>query len=230
MPACTLTTTLDRKLAMLRLASAALPIGAFAYSQGLECAIAEGAVRNAAHADDWLRGVLEHSVLSGDVPLLARMHAAYSLPDPKRVIDLSDTWRALRSTRELRDEDRQLGLALLRLLAGQGHTPGERASAPRQPTFGFALAFAAVTWGLEAESLALSYCFSWCESQVGAAIRLVPLGQSEGQTILSRLLAIAAAGLESALRAPDDEIASSVPGQALYSSWHETQYTRLFRS
>jgi urease accessory protein len=87
-----------------------------------------------------------------------------------------------------------------------------------------------VTWGLDAESLAATYCFSWSEAQIGAAMRLVPLGQTQAQAVIATLLGIIASQLGSALALADDEITSTIPGQALCSAMHETLYTRLFRS
>jgi len=221
---------LNRQLSMLRLGSAALPIGAFAYSQGLETAIALGKVRDVAATVDWLRGLLAHSLLSSDVPLLARLHGAWTGLDVPKLSYWNHRWRAMRATRELRDEDRQLGTSLLRLLARQGIEYADAQAITGPPTLGLAMSLAAVTWGLDPQSLGATYCFAWAEAQVGAAVRLVPLGQTEAQTVISRLLPEIAAGLISSLNLEDDQITSTVPGQTLCSALHETLYTRLFRS
>ena len=221
---------LNRHLSMLRLGSAALPIGAFAYSQGLETAIAQGKVRNVAATVDWLKGLLEHSLLSSDVPLLARLHGAWTGLDVRQLNYWNHQWRAMRATRELRDEDRQLGASLLRLLARQGIEHADAQAITGQPTLGLAMSLAAVTWGLDPQALGTTYCFAWAEAQVGAAVRLVPLGQTEAQTVISLLLPVVAAGLMGSLNLEDDEITSTVPGQTLCSALHETLYTRLFRS
>jgi urease accessory protein len=104
---------------------------------------------------------------------------------------------------------------------------GGRAAAP---SFGFAFALAGWHWGLTVEQLAYAYCFSWCEAQLGAATRLVPLGQTEAQCILSHLLEVAARQLASSVEVAPSEISSTVPGQVLYSAQHELLYSRLFRS
>ena len=215
---------------MLRLGSAALPIGAFAYSQGLESAILQGAVRNCADTEAWLGGLLTHSILTCDAPLLARMHTAWSATDWVPLEDWSAQWRAIRSTRELRDEDRQLGMSLLRLLRRQGVEHANSWLRRAEPSLGIAFSLAGHTWGLAVRDLLATYCFAWCEAQVGAAIRLVPLGQTEAQGIMTQLLAIAAQGLEASLDLEDHQISSTVPGQTLHCIWHESLYTRLFRS
>jgi len=218
-----------RLLSMLRLGSAALPIGAFAYSQGLESAIADGVIRDAEQAETWIRGVLEHSLLSCDIPLLRALLAAFESSDPSKLETLDDRWRATRGTRELREEDRQLGASLMRLLSRQS-SPYEAVRRASSPTFGCAFAYAGFIWGLDARLLAHSYCFAWFESQVGAAVRLVPLGQTEAQSVLSHLIETAARGLDSYLERDERAISSTTPGQWLHSVRHESLYSRLFRS
>jgi len=218
-----------RMLSMLRLGSAALPIGAFAYSQGLESAIADGVIRNAEQAESWIRGVLEHSLLSCDIPLLRALLTAFETSDPSRLESLDDRWRATRGTRELREEDRQLGASLLRLL-GRQTSPYQALRRASSPTFGYAFAYAGFIWGLDARLLGHSYCFAWFESQLGAAVRLIPLGQTEAQAVLTRLIDTAARGLDKHPERDEGAISSTTPGQWLHSVRHESLYSRLFRS
>ena len=218
------------RLAMLRLGSAALPIGAFAYSQGLESAVERGWVRCAADAEHWIGGILRHSVLTADVPLLVDMYEAWCRRDTAAIAHLTAQWRAYRATRELRNEDRQLGIALLRMLARQNIDAAAEHMNQVRPTLGGAWSLAGAAWGLSAAELAACYCFAWCEAQVGAAIRLVPLGQFEAQNVLSHLLTSAAGVLDRDPDALSTAIHSTVPGQALCCAWHESLYSRLFRS
>jgi urease accessory protein len=217
-------------LAALRLGSAALPIGAFAYSQGLEQAVELGAVRDGESAEAWIVGLLQASLLTADVPLLSRLHAAWSNADTGAVRALSGRLFAMRPTRELREEERQLGGALFRLLERSGLSSASGWSREPRATLAAAFALAAVTWQLPAEAAAASYCFAWAEAQVGAATRLVPLGQSAAQAVLSFALQAIERGLPHALSLPDTEIAATALGQALLSASHETLYSRLFRS
>ena len=218
-------------LGMLRLGSAALPIGAYAYSQGLESAIASGVLTEGAAIEQWLVGVLEHSVLTSDVPLLVRLHAAWANTNHHALCYWNEYWRAMRATRELREEDRQLSVSLLRLLKRQGFKQAESCAAevPR-PCLGCAFALASIAWGIGTREMAAAYCFSWCEAQVGAATRILPLGQSEAQGVLGTLLQRAAFGLDASLRLRETEITSTIPGQIMFCTWHESLYTRLFRS
>lgn len=217
-------------LAMLRLGSAALPIGAFAYSQGLEQAVAVGAVHDAESASVWVTGLLSSSVLSGDVPVLVRLAAAWAEERAADVRRWNDFLYATRPTRELREEERQLGSALFRLLARLGHDRARPWQADPRATLASAYGLAGLVWGVPAPELALAYAFAWAEAQVGAATRLIPLGQSDAQRVLSAAVACLSEGLPAALDVTDDTIAHTAPGQALLSAAHELQYSRLFRS
>lgn len=217
-------------LAALRLGSAALPIGAFAYSQGLEQAVERGSVRDGPSAERWIVGLLTGSVLSADVPLLIALHRAWSQADDAEVRRLNALLFALRPTRELREEERQVGGALFRLLARQGIERGDVWSRDPQATLASAFALAATSWQLPAEAAAASYCFAWAEAQIGAATRSIPLGQSAAQTALAGALFIIQAELPRALLLEEHEISATAFGQALLSATHETQYSRLFRS
>jgi urease accessory protein len=217
-------------LAALRLGSAALPIGAFAYSQGLERAVEVGVVHDAASAERWIDGLVRCSLLTADVPILLRLHRAVSGGDAAEVSRLSDFLYALRATRELREEERQLGGALFRLLAQLGVSAPCAEACRARPTLPAAFAQAAVSWGVSADAAVESYAFAWIEAQVGAATRSIPLGQGAAQRVLGALLLTLAEGLPAAKQLGEDAISATAPGQALMSAAHETQYSRLFRS
>ena len=217
-------------LRLLQLSSAALPIGMFAYSQGLEQAVALGEVKDRTTVRDWATGLLEHSVLTSDVPLLLRLYDAWRDGAGERVRSYNDRLFACRGSGELRAEERQLGSALARLLSRLGISEAERWTIDDRVTFATPFALAAVTWSIPRTQAALGYAFSWAEAQVGAATRLVPLGQTDAQLVLSHLLDRISAGLSASFRLSDAEIGASTPGQALLSALHETQYCRLFRS
>jgi len=217
-------------LRLFQLSSAALPIGAFAYSQGLEQAVAFGDVSNRDSALAWISGMLERSVLRLDVPVFARLHRALSLGDSASVRCWNDYLFAARGSAELRAEERQVGSALARLLFREGVAAAEPWVADPRVTLATGFALAGVAWRAPAAEGALSYIFAWAEAQVGAATRLIPLGQTDAQRALGQLIERAAAGVQVALALPDDELSSTTPGQLLLSALHETQYSRLFRS
>jgi len=206
----TMTTSIDPRL--LQLASPALPVGAYSYSGGLEAAIEAGIVRDAASARRWIGDVLEHSVMRMEAPLLLRMIEA-----PRD--EWNETFLASRETAELRAEAVQMGYSLNRLLPELGIEPCPY----EEPSFPAVFAHAVRAWGLGAREALTAYLWAWLENQVMAAVKAVPLGQTDGQKML---LALGAR-----LQDVDEEAPGNfAPGLAMLSSRHETQYSRLFRS
>jgi urease accessory protein len=217
-------------LRLFQLSSAALPIGAFAYSQGLEQAVALGDVKCRDTSIAWTVGMLERSVLSLDVPVFARLFRAFAEGDAASARRWNDYLFAARGSAELRAEERQLGSALTRLLAKEGVEAAAGWVSDRRVTLATGFALASVTWTAPLPQAALAYIYAWAEAHVGAATRLIPLGQTDAQRALSVLIEHAAAGIDAALLRADYELSSSTPGQVLLSALHETQYSRLFRS
>ncbi len=217
-------------LRLFQLSSAALPIGAFAYSQGLEQAVALGDVKCRHTALAWISGVLERSVLRLDLPIFARLHRAFAVGDAAAIRRYNDYLFACRGSAELRAEERQVGSALARLLSREGVVAATPWLSDARVTLATSFALASVAWSAPLSEGALSYGFAWVEAQVGAATRLIPLGQTDAQFVLSALVTRLAAGVDAALALGDDELSSTSPGQLLLSALHETQYSRLFRS
>jgi urease accessory protein len=217
-------------LRLFQLSSAALPIGAFAYSQGLEPAVELGDVDSAESSLRWTLGMLDRSILRLDVPVLGRLHRAALEHDSASVRKWNDYLFAARGSAELRAEERQVGSALARMLTREDIAAAESWVRDPRVTLATCFALAGVAWSAPVVDVALSYTFAWAEAQVGAATRLVPLGQSDAQRVLGSLIERAASGVAAALALPDSELGSTTPGQVLLSALHETQYSRLFRS
>jgi urease accessory protein len=220
---------IDGLLAAMRLASPALPIGAYAYSQGLEQAVERRAVTSRATAEAWILGVLRHAVARLDLPLLARSWEAWLDGDELEAARLDAWLLAGRESRELQAEERHLGAALIRLLRD---TSTERDPLPATSPQSYVVAFslAAVRAGLDQTSTLTSYSFAWLEHQVSAATRLVPLGQTDAHRVLMACISEVAPLVGRALDVPEEAIGTSTPGLAIASALHETQHTRLFRS
>jgi urease accessory protein len=214
----------------MQLTSAALPIGAFAYSQGLESAVERGEIRDSAGVWQWMTGLLEHSLMTSDVPVLLRLHSAWAADDARAIRRWNDFLFACRGSAELRAEDRQVGAALARLLDRLDLGEARAWIADDRATLATPFALASVRWQITAPASALGYAFAWAQSQVGAATRLLPIGQSDAQIVLSSLLARIETKLGESLTLSDNQLGSSTPGQLLLSALHETQYSRLFRS
>jgi urease accessory protein len=233
MPTAPITTTRRRSsralLRLCHLVSPALPIGAYAYSQGLEYAVHAGWVHDEAGTFDWLSGLASRAVGCLDLPVLLRLHDAWTRDDPARVARWNAELIASRETRELREEERHLGRSLARVLAALD-VPEAAAWLEPAPAFATMFTLAAVRWDIGADDAACGYLWAWCENQVLAAIKLVPLGQTAGQRLLHQLSELIPPIAERAGDIADGQIGTSGVSQALASCRHETQYSRLFRS
>lgn len=217
-------------LRLYQLISPALPVGAFTYSQGLEWAIECGWVSDNTSLEQWLASVLEHSVVSLEIPVLTRLLAALRCGDDSGF----DRWCryliAARETSELRAEERQRAQALMRLLPALEVPLPESVRAGSEMTQLGGMALAAQHWNIDGRDLCRGYLWSWLENAVMTGVKLVPLGQTEGQQLLMRLTDRLPSLLDRALEVEDAEVGSSTPALAIASSLHETQYSRLFRS
>jgi urease accessory protein len=218
-------------LRLLQLASPALPIGAFAYSQGLEQAVELGWVRDEATARGWIFGLLGGPMASLDVAVLIRLHAAFREGDVESVSKWSAFLVACRETAEFRAEEHQLGTGLARVLKSLGVAAAEPWIDREDATYATLFALAGLTWGAPCRATALAFLFAWTEAQVGASTRLIPLGQTAAQRIVAEATATAIpAAIELSLRLVDEDVGFLAAGQVVASALHETQYTRLFRS
>ncbi len=217
-------------LRLLQLASPALPIGAFAYSQGLEAAIELGSITDEASARAYLTGILADGMARLDLPILSRLYAAFVTNDERTAERWSERLPASRETAERRLEDQQLGRALSRLLAYQGIVEAAGWHKRASLTHAAMVALGGARFGVPEGALVLGFAFSWAENQVGALSRLVPLGQLAAQRVLSSVASAIPTAVELAASLPDTELGATLPGLALASAFHETQYTRLLKS
>jgi urease accessory protein len=217
---------------LLQLASPALPIGAYSYSQGLEWAVQANWVHDAASAKQWIGDVLSFVIARGDAPILARLLRTAGT-DWRAFAQWNAWFRASRESAELRAESEQMGRSLLALMSDLGllDTAASEILPTLQPiTLPAAFALAVRAFEVPTVPALAAYVWSWLENQVMAAVKLVPLGQVAGQKLLVALGARIPAVVDAALAAADDDISTFGPGLALASASHETQYTRLFRS
>ena len=217
---------------LMWLASPALPIGGFSYSEGLEAAVDTGRVTCEADATSWLLDQLHLSLARADLHAVAQAIAAWREADHLRIAELNAWVLQTRESSELRAQSEQMGRSLLEWL--RNHTtaqPGQiDVLAALQPSYPLAFALAASATQAPVRDCLLAYAFGWAENMVQAAIKSVPLGQSAGQRILSALTAQIPAAVDNALTQDDAQRQAFSPMLAILSARHETQYSRLFRS
>jgi len=229
----TITTMHDTSLLQLMwLASPALPIGGFSYSEGLEAAVESTRVTTESDASSWLLDQLELNLARGDLVVVAQAMPAWQAADATRIAALNAWVLQTRESAELRAQTEQMGRSLLEWL--RNHTTATPAQigllAELQPTYPLAFALAASATGAPVRDGLLAYAFGWAENMVQAAIKSVPLGQSAGQRILSALTAAIPAAIDHALSVPEHKRQAFFPMLAILSARHEVQYSRLFRS
>lgn len=221
-------------LRLVWLASPALPVGGFSYSEGLEAAVDAGLVTGEASAREWLCDQLALTLARADLPLLAQAFDAWQRGDAERIAALNDWVRCTRETSELRLQAEQMGRSMVEWLRnGDGRDDPRLATLAAlqpAPTWPVAFALAAVQGGAPVASALLAHAFGWAENLVQAAMKAVPLGQAAGQRILQAVSERIPAVVEQALATGDDARQSFAPGLAILSARHETQYSRLFRS
>lgn len=222
-----ITTTDAALLRLLQLSSASLPVGGYAFSQGLEYAIDAGWVSNLEQTRDWLSLQLRESLTQVDCPILLRCHRALERRDTQQLHYWNHYALACRETRELRLTDTATGNALVRLLA---QLQIEQPLQGGDVSFIAAFAIAAHHWQLNEEASVLGLVWAWLENQVAAATKLVPLGQTQAQQLIGEIQQQVPAAIARAQHLPDSELGAGLPALAIASAKHEHQYSRLFRS
>jgi len=221
-------------LQLWRLISPALPVGSYAYSQGLEYAIESKWVGDESTCLEWLEGILKNNLAYLDIPILKRFYhiwgKEYKLDSHQALEYWSAYLSASRETNELLLEDQQIGDALARLLTDIGFEHAQVWQQHPKCSYSLMFALAGQQWEIPISDLALGYTWSWCENQVAVAMKAIPLGQTQGQKLLGTLMPIIHTVVETGLKIKDDGIGRTCPGQVMASALHEQQYSRLFRS
>jgi urease accessory protein len=224
---------LDSSLMQLMwLASPALPIGGFSYSECLEAAVDTARAATESEASIWLIDQLHMTLARSELPAVAQAIDAWRADDQPRIAELNAWVLQTRESAELRAQTEQMGKSLLEWL--KNHTTATPAQiallAAQEPTYPIAFALAASATQAPVRECQLAFAFGWAENMMQAAIKAVPLGQSAGQRILSALTAEIPSAVDYALGVSDDTRQAFSPMLAILSSQHEVQYSRLFRS
>lgn len=222
-------------LQILWLASPALPVGGFSYSEGLEATVDAGLVHDEASAAAWLTDQLHLALARSDLAVVAQAIPAWRRNDLARINELNHWVLQTRETVEFRLQTEQMGRSLLewsRQLGELGAGVFEQLQSAQldPPTYPVACACAAASADASVRDSLVGYAFGWAENMVQASIKSVPLGQSAGQRTLARLAQDIPLAVDHAMALPDAERQAFSPMLAILSARHETQYSRLFRS
>jgi len=219
---------------LLQLASPALPVGAYTYSQGLEWAVESGVISNEATAGHWITDLMQHGIGRYEAPLVSALMQAWTAGDGAEIARLNNEFLASRESAELRAETAQMGFSLNRLVRDL-RDPGlasveSTLSNLGEIAFPTGWAGLAACWKIAPEAALTAYLWSWAENQVMAALKAVPLGQAAGQRLLAELGGRIPAVAVDAQKLPEMQWSNFTPAFAIACARHETQYSRLFRS
>ena len=222
-------------LGLMWLASPALPVGGFSYSEGLEAAIDTGMASYEAALRSWLLDQLALTLTRSELPVLAGAHRAWSTwPQLDRITELNDWVLHTRESAEFRQQTLQMGRSLALWLRQQSDAADARVRAlsvlDPAPSWPIVYALAAVCASAPLQPTLLAFGFSWAENMVQAVVKAVPLGQSAGQRLLRALVDAMPAAVQVAAACDDESRQNFSPMLAILSARHETQYSRLFRS
>jgi len=217
---------------LIWLASPALPVGGFSYSEALEAAIDHEHVHDEASCADWLADQLHLSQARGDMALMAQAIPAWHALNIERLRELSAWVHATRETQEMRLQTEQMGRSLLDWLRIQNKANAEALAVCQElrPTYPISMSLALSLANAPLENALQAYAFGWAENMTQAALKAVPLGQVSGQKILARLAQEIPEAVQHAIALSDDDRQAFCPMLAVMSARHETQYSRLFRS
>ena len=224
---------LEQLINALYLSSPALPIGAYSYSQGFEAAVEANIVHSETEVGEWILDGLREIVGPGEAAAVAWQHRFWTTKQFVEMQRLNAWFLTSRETAELRQETEQMGWSLTRIavsLNWADELSRQELSNLAAIAFPTAFAFAAMANALSIDTALAAFCFSWVENQVGAALRCVPLGQESGQRLLRQIRPEIPKVVEKAIRVDRDEIVTFAPMLGIFSSRHETQAFRMFRS
>jgi len=218
---------------LLQLCSANLPVGGFSFSQGLEYAIDNGWINNATETHAWVSLTLTQALAPTDIAIIKRLYSALQDNDCERFIEWNQLIIASRESSEFRLADLAMGKALVRLLSLLTSLDSKKYQhllSQQHMSFVSVFTLAAYLFQLPLHYAQSGFCWTYIDNQIAAATKLVPLGQTQAQNLLFELTEHIDNAINLANNLADEEVGASLPHLAMASAWHETQYTRLFRS
>ncbi|MEH1867515.1 MAG: urease accessory protein UreF [Nostoc sp.] len=218
-------------LSILQLASPALPVGAYSYSEGLEMLVENGTIANQTNLKDWLKAELLYGAIRLEAAVMVRSQQSAKMNDLESLCRWNLWLSAARETEELRASSWQMGRSLIQLLGKLEPQIIPITNAVGNPcNYAIAFGIAVAHWQISIQAALLAYLHSWASNLITAGVKLIPLGQTAGQQLLLDLQPLFSTAALEILNLQDDELACCSWGLSLASMQHETQYTRLFRS
>ncbi|KYC41366.1 urease accessory protein UreF [Scytonema hofmannii PCC 7110] len=218
-------------LCLLQLASPALPVGAYSYSEGLETLVENGTIKDRVTLQHWLEAELRYGAIRLEGAVMMRAYQSVKISDLKGLSYWNSWLSAARETEELRASSWQMGRSLIRLLVELLPQMVSITDAVGNPcNYAVAFGIAAAHWNIEVRAALLAYLHSWASNLITGGVKLLPLGQTAGQQVLLSLQELLVVAVEEIVELEDDNLSCCSWGLSLASMAHETQYTRLFRS
>ncbi|NEO52212.1 MAG: urease accessory protein UreF [Okeania sp. SIO3B5] len=229
----------NQLLSLLQLASPALPVGAYSYSEGIEVLVTTGKISDYDSLKNWFIDSLKFGSIRLEAALIVRAYRETNSVNLQLLNNWNNWATAVKETEELRLQSLQMGRTLIRLFMNiQPDLPTElmkfiQNKLDTETNFcNFAIAYGLISacWKIEIENAILGYLHSWATNLINAGVKLIPLGQTVGQKLLWELQNQIVLSAKEILKLKDDELNSCSWGLSLASMAHEVQYTRLFRS
>lgn len=218
-------------LSLLQIASPALPVGAYSYSEGLETLIFEGKVNNQKTLQNWIEESLKFGAIRLEAAVMIRVYRALQKDDLESINYWNNWATATRETEELRLQSLQMGMSLNRLLISMKPALENKLKVcETECNFSVAFGIAAQNWQIEEKAALLGFLHSWASNLIVAGVKLIPLGQTAGQNLLLTIQSTIIEATQEILDLKDDDLNVCSWGLSLASMNHETLYTRLFRS
>jgi urease accessory protein len=211
--------------------SPSYPVGAYTFSQGLETAVEAGIVTTASDAESWISDMLQHGNGQADLAFLACAWEAAN--DAKQLHTIVEHVLAFQATAELRREITAQGNAFLKASGANWICPEIEllqsvvlASCP----YPVAVGVTAKGHGVDRHFAMVAFAQGYVSNLVSAAVRLIPLGQTDGQRIITNLMPLVLQTVDSVADTPLENVTTATIIADILSMQHESQYTRLFRS
>lgn len=216
-------------LYLLQLTSPTLPVGAYSYSEGIETLVTKQIITNKETLKTWIIQSLKYGSIRIESAVMLRAYHKFN--DLEGLIKWNHWLSATRETKELRQQSWQMGQSLLKLLT-ELQPEIKPISRSLYPYCNYAIIFgiAGAIWKISTQELLLGYLQSWSSNLISAGLRLIPLGQTDGQKILIKLHDDLMQATQDILELKDADLSGWGWGLSLASMQHETLYTRLFRS